>query len=265
MGIVSVESPGHGTEDPGTSSGDYFVGLFDILGFSSYVERTPLSDLHKTLDSQRTAAVLAATDAEVLEGRVVAGKPRVGFARFSDTILLWTLRPGPAEAAKIVKSAALLIGTSAVFGLPVRGAISYGEFLAKPAESLYAGRSIVEASREEATQDWIGGVMTDSAIDASGHSAIDALTRDGWLFGFPTPMKSGPVRTRSCIGWPRNISAKSAAEIDRWLRQLDPSPEWDGERKIRNALTFFADYRSVHSSRFNVRVEARAPADIVPR
>ena len=107
------------------------------------------------------------------------------------------------------------------YGLPVRGAISYGEFYVDAANGIYVGRALVEAYGAAETQEWIGVVVAPTLGDdiAAMEQAFSmALWRENrWLVRpdwdyvmLDVPFKKGSKRMY-VVNWATSPNASKFA------------------------------------------------------
>jgi hypothetical protein len=140
-----------------------FFGMFDILGYRDFIKQNALDktiDIFKRLmvDLDRHAVTLAGQDTRQL----TALTPTKSLV-FSDTIILYQALSrsmidfGPTFLAK----ACVLLRFAFERGLPLRGAISFGEFFVH--ERAFLGMPIIDAYEAEKKQQWSGVALTLSA------------------------------------------------------------------------------------------------------
>jgi hypothetical protein len=138
---------------------------------------------------------------------------RLGFRRgaatysvsVSDTILLmrrpdWELgNRAIAEAQAVVALAehvCKIIRINSFQGVPLRGAIAFGECLISVGEShALLGLATGEASAWERQQEWIGGMLTPSAVSAlrAGAEAAKEINGPGFKPKYPNTLTSYPI------------------------------------------------------------------------
>ena len=140
-----------------------FFGMFDILGYTGFIKQNALDktiDIFRRLmvDLDRQAVTLAGQDTRQLSA-LTPTKSLV----FSDTIILYQALSrsmtdfGPTFLAK----ACVLLRLAFERGLPLRGAISFGEFFVH--ERAFLGMPIIDAYEAEKQQQWSGIALTLSA------------------------------------------------------------------------------------------------------
>lgn len=140
-----------------------FFGMFDILGYSSLIENNPLDRLIEIFcqvikDLDQKAVSLMRPD----EHQITEIAPTKTFV-FSDTIILYQTIPksmldfGPSFLTK----ACVLLRLGFEYGVPLRGAISFGEFFVH--EKSFLGEPITDAFKAEKNLQWSGAILTASA------------------------------------------------------------------------------------------------------
>lgn len=129
------------------------VAFLDIMGFSARINSGNLPELFEKYSKILSSAVQ--TD------------PPVGFAAFSDSIVLHTLEDSEASLVSMIKAVSHLFLEFTKQGIPVRGAIAHGKFLRRGDGNnvIIAGRPIVEAFHNEGKQNWIGVMLCGSVIE----------------------------------------------------------------------------------------------------
>ncbi len=130
------------------------VAFLDILGFSEQIHGDNFKEVFGWYS-------------EALEA--VAGvNTTLGYAAFSDSIVIHTMNESSAPADEEIAFRALVAAVSHLMmlfltrGVPLRGAISYGRFLRCGAGGnvIIAGRPIVDAYRYESQQEWVGVILS---------------------------------------------------------------------------------------------------------
>jgi len=123
----------------------------------------------------------------------------------SDTIMLmrrpdWEIgNRAIAEAQAVVALAeqvCKIIRINSFFGVPLRGAIAFGECLISVGESrALLGLATGEASAWERQQEWIGGMLTPSTVAAlrAGAEAAKEFNGSDFKLKYPTTLTSYPI------------------------------------------------------------------------
>lgn len=142
-----------------------FFGFFDILGYSE-LNKPENNDIDKLigifnnfiLNIDEKAITLNYTDKDQ---RYSIGK--VKNLVFSDTIILYQEMPEPLReiGPSFILKSCLLLRLAFEAGIPLRGAISYGEYYIQ--DRCFLGKPIIEAHEDEKAQIWSGAVLCKSA------------------------------------------------------------------------------------------------------
>jgi hypothetical protein len=166
--------------DNGIKTG--LLGWLDILGYSSFVENSDLAyageiirEVIATAQSssgERIDSIVADFQApqeyrEKLANVVRETKNSTKWIIFADTIVLALSVPQsePSSKARLrlatfFEQAKNLTAEFFFAGLPVRGAISFGQFYAHDTLPLFAGKRLVEAHKFADAQQWSGCIFT---------------------------------------------------------------------------------------------------------
>jgi len=206
-----------------TKSGSFIspvaIASIDILGITNLLSRISLVEIAETfVEPFYNLSGPAYTFGRV--GLSDRDMERLGFQRWaaiysvsiSDTILMrrpdWELGDRAiAEAEAVVALAhkvCEIIKINSAQGVPLRAAIAFGECLISVGETrALLGAPTGEASAWERRQEWIGGMLTPSAVAALRNGAEEAKEINGpdfrprypnVLLSYPIPLKSnGPA------------------------------------------------------------------------
>jgi len=140
-----------------------FFGMFDILGYRSLIENNDLDRLIEVFnqfikDLDQMGVTLGGQD----KSQITALVPTKTLV-FSDTIIFYQARAEstPDFAPSFLTQVCVLLRLAFERGVPLRGAISFGEFFVH--EKAFLGRPIIEAFKAEKIQQWSGVMLTESA------------------------------------------------------------------------------------------------------
>ncbi|MBU1754518.1 hypothetical protein KKG56_11830 [bacterium] len=181
--------------------------ILDVLGFSKIMKTQPLLKVY----DHYMALIIT-----VLSSR---GFKTPQFVLFSDTVCIFPSSANDTETSirDVVHYTSVLIGTSIKiqeatfsvgekFVIPLRGAVSFGEFLADPAREVLPnlklpvilGRPVVEAHEWEKSQKWIGASLvpgTEELIKKKNPKLLDELLSEHYLIPWDVPTTHGLVST----------------------------------------------------------------------
>ncbi len=140
-----------------------FFGMFDILGYRSLIENNDLDRLIEIFDQfikdlDQKGVTLNGQD----KSQITALVPTKTFV-FSDTIIFYQARFAsmPDFGPSFLTQVCVLLRLAFERGIPLRGAISFGDFFVH--EKSFLGKPIVEAYEAEHKQEWSGVMLTESA------------------------------------------------------------------------------------------------------
>ncbi len=106
--------------------------------------------------------------------------------------------------------------------IPVRGSMSFGEFYADDESGLYFGAALNEANMFSELQDWIGFMLTETAVKRLGELGLPADERLNYAY-YPIPLKKYTVKSEAdYINLPAFI--------------IGNSPSTEGQKPCRKAL-----------------------------
>ena len=155
--------------------GDYtvrWVSYLDLLGFTELVETKGWFDVFSCYNK----AVESCTNAPNFMSKIEK-------TWFSDTFLLYSPDNTASSFAAIEAITRWFTYWLIYFGIPVRGAMSYGDFYAYKESNIFFGPALIEAYRYGENQDWIGFVLTPSAVNqiaAIGYHVDQMINYSYW-------------------------------------------------------------------------------------
>lgn len=216
---------------------DGLIGWFDILGYRQMLAQNEalvvvniLTDTILSIPAEITRRLTTEPDRTEVAKVVAQIAAELDWLPFSDTVLV-TLDCSsvlkPEERAQrflyFLHFCRTFFTGTFVKGIPMRGAIHFGEFLIGKIEGIservFAGRGIGEAEQHVARQDWSGTVLTKRAEDEK-NAVVDALEDKSWagevekvLISYPVPLKGGASEQRFALNWLfPNINRKELRE-----------------------------------------------------
>ena len=215
-------------------SGKRAVAYFDILGFKAKIDGMPLEDL-----SEKYEKLITHTNGQfTLEGEKLVSKQVCIRYIFSDSIFLIAEEDSEESFEDLITYAWRMMQIAIASGLPLRGAISYGDIYANLNRNIFLGKSITDAVILEGKQNWIGAVVEDSAIErygtvfAEGHPSYPLLNL--LLPVYCVPLKDGTQKEYHVINWRQNMASEIGIKP---LFQNEPYSDAVQE-KINNTLCF---------------------------
>lgn len=220
------------------------VAVCDILGFSNLITHTSFYEL-ENIHIPNLEKIYQGSIPGVKKDSETQDNDKVGFAIFSDTILVYSLTDDE-YGLNAVKNTVLRL-VAQYFRWPhyrMRAGIDYGEFYADPEHNIYVGKALIEAHALEKKQEWCGVAFTKAAEKRINE--IIPINRQFSLISYDVPVKNNTFEKHLVINWTRNH-----APIDQeygWLRKDDDLPNSlpDEEKKkidkkLENTEKFHAD------------------------
>lgn len=230
-----------------------FVALLDVLGFSALVRDSGEGGIQRYLNCLQNATE----------------HTNVNYVVFSDSIVLSAKGDSPDSFIAVAGACSRLLYDLLNVDIALRGAIAFGTFIREAfAESVFvAGRAVIDAYQFEQAQDWVGIMISPSAlahvqdlearcrfqdtIHTSAEGFKDVLPRLKWAASIqPCPSipfhSSNPFEPQCFDGFavvPTDGSLDPVALRDslgvavkrlKWLRAVAPSP--GSQRKYQETL-----------------------------
>lgn len=122
-----------------------FVALFDIMGFKDLVERNSHNLVLNKLNKLKNASEIIEN---VNNNRGLGKIFKISETRtitFSDSLIIFSKGDKIGDICKLVADSAWLLTYSLRHGIPIKGALSYGEITVDFNNSLFFGRPIIDA------------------------------------------------------------------------------------------------------------------------
>ncbi len=227
--------------NPNAKISRFAFAMFDVLGFSKWVETESLSNILSAYQQLIQRAVLKPNEKGGLsafhtpEGMLFAVTRPPQYAYFSDTILLWSPL-APPLVADFVERCSELICEGLVANIPLRGAITLGDAVLDTKTNTYIGKPIIEAVNLEKGQEWIGLTFGHTAM----WSPFLGQLHGAAIIEYPVPMKKGFEQYASpiVVDWPRRWRDKYGSGP---THKLDELRKPHAAAKYDNTKTF-AEY-----------------------
>jgi hypothetical protein len=112
----------------------------------------------------------------------------------SDTIALFTTGNSEKTIEIQAKICAWLLEYALLQGIPLRGAISYGDYMLK--DNITLGYAVDEAASWHEATDWIGVILSPSAQIRANGSELEAITDYAHI-----PFKQTEKNLTMCVDW----------------------------------------------------------------
>ncbi len=153
---------------------------------------------------------------------------------FSDSIILIANDDSDGAFIDIVLFTWKLLQVSIVNGMPLRGAITYGEIYVNENKNIVLGKALTNAYLLEGQQDWIGVIFDKIVIQRyqtllKSHDVYDEL-----LYNYNVPLKEGKTCEFRVLNWRLNLLSSIG------IKPLFKNPEKidSVQQKIDNTLAF---------------------------
>jgi len=192
-----------------------YIGIFDILGYQTFLEHNQNESALGTVLDQITS--IGKSIPELLRAQYkpfftkAEGKeilPKINWLVFSDTIVI-TLQSDTLnipEHIAVLMTAKELMFQMCNYGLPLRGALHYGDFLL--VDHSMAGRGIVETIRRTVGLNFSGCVLTQEmkartdALEAQSNDPHFSQALKGWfLCDYNVPFSNDKRERLTCLMW----------------------------------------------------------------
>lgn len=228
------------------------VAVCDILGFRDLVLRNRLEDvvdqslgcLQKALFHSIHQGNFPETPPMIEELRKQSS---VGFAWFSDTVLLYALGDTDDDCKNVLETVGCLIfETIFLADTRIRAGVAYGETYIDSENDLYVGKAIIEAYDLQSQQEWSGGALTSSAENRIPKWVLAENILDWYLTEYPVPLKVGcsDPKPRLAIDWTRGIHSPIPFDWSKESKEptvKDEEEKADVVRKWNNTKDFHAE------------------------
>ncbi len=108
-----------------------------------------------------------------LKSSVPRTKPgMIIFSWFSDTFIIYSRGRSAQDFARIELVGRVFFERLIIRGIPVRGALTFGGLYSQSARNIFVGPALIDAYRYAENQDWLGFVLTPSAIVRMGEIGL---------------------------------------------------------------------------------------------
>lgn len=187
-----------------------FFASLDVLGWQSIVSNYHgrLFELHHKYEQLKHGMNIASEDISI--GRNSAGTittyiMKVQHLIVSDTIWLWA-DDDEASGLALFRACSEIACKALELGLPLRGAIVFGEIVIDTASQIYFGPAINLAVAAEHNQNWVGIGVHDSCRDSAscGHH-WGSTWFEGEVAEYAVPMKRCAPKLTHALLWHQRL------------------------------------------------------------
>jgi hypothetical protein len=218
-GDATMPSAVEDTPESSSDFGLYIIAVLDVLGFERMYRRLGPQRMRETyerlISAAQTCTDTFAVGMNRFDGAFVPTVFRfdVGFAYFSDTLLLWAPL-GETHVSPFLARCSDVFLEALALGIPLRGAIAVGEAILDQRNGVFLGTPLIDAARLEQAQDWLGVMLTRSCTD------VLAWLDSSLLLPYTPPCKpdtKADLHGGLALDWPRrartqHIDAAAALE-----------------------------------------------------
>lgn len=225
-----------------TILGKRAIAIFDILGFRKIVQSTNLKKLPELIKKTLN----------LTQGSLVSCD-LVGSALFSDTIILFGLFGKDFfDESWIIASSSNLLNTFARFGIPIRGALTYGDIYINQEERTVVGPALVKGYDLGQKQNWMGAIV-DPDYDDRFNKGLQTLPNSlhNNLIKYYAPFHSGIRREYKCIGWLHKSKPTEDDIHSIFIKNKDDEIYHDVYQKFLNTVEFLRYCRKNFSQNRN--------------
>lgn len=211
-----------------------WIAYFDILGFRTLVQK------------ENPLTILSIYDEAVLQAKRQIEFPQsagdeIRFGYFSDTFFFYS-DDDSGRAYTWVQSIAKNFIRQCLVGepfIPIRGAIACDEFYVDSLRNIYFGKALVEAYEWAESQDWIGLVLTKSALTKIREFDLDPSRHQFCLIDIPINKKHS-VKDLESKSFAYNFHAEmiNPANLINVLIFQEESVSVDIRPKYRNTIDY---------------------------
>ncbi|MFI5165150.1 MAG: hypothetical protein ACHQQS_00860 [Thermoanaerobaculales bacterium] len=229
--------------------GLWIIAVLDVLGFERMYGHLGPTGMKATYDRLVAAARTCADERVELAMHSfgdmsvpVLFSGDIGFAYFSDTLLLWAplnqerVSPFLARCADVFLEALSL-------GIPLRGAIAIGEAVLNQRDGVFLGTPLIDAARLEHAQDWLGVALTGQC------NSVLSWLDSSLVIPYTVPCKLGTrldLPSGLALDWPRRARSQG---MDA-LAALAAMQRSENHRKYYDHARDFVDH-SARTSDWN--------------
>jgi hypothetical protein len=243
-----------------------FVAFFDILGFKNIVDNNSHDDLLEIYNDSLPASLeLMDKYFPIIYSHVTpsAEQSAISIKAFliSDSLILIQNEFTERGLTYIIAQSQILLGCCLFDGIPLRGAISYGEVSVQSTKwgNIIVGKGLTNAYLLESQQDWSGGIVDKKCFDSFVTNSSNLLTKRllavqkpvPLICNYDVPFKNGSFENHFVLDWTNFPSIKSQTDILAAFTKHNKRVDADSiRRKIDSTLKFYND-RNFANNRLN--------------
>lgn len=218
-----------------------FVAYLDIMGFRDMVFRNTHEEVLETMEQFRLPITKIKDDAmERLRGRpsgwILFKDTVIRPVIFSDSVLLFSSDDTLGSAQHIIWGVESVIRHALLKGIPIKGAIAYGEQTAAFGKSLYFGKPLIDAWDLQ-NELVIYGVVLHHTIERYliEKEWMEKLLDSDYIIKYPTPLTQGII-THYLVNWLE--SKRHPSKLKSSLADLYCKVSGGARRYVDNTKSF---------------------------
>ena len=267
--IESNENESTGMRD---NSKKVFVAFLDILGFKSYVLKSSIEKVQhdiKELFSLGSIIAMAyasttrhnssAVDSDKVQPTSIISTPdgkqkslinlnvsNINSILIFDSIVLWTKDSNENDLIELLAVIKIMLDSHLFMGLPLRGAISYGELCFQDLQissgsivkhSVLVSPAQICAMSLEKKQEWSGCVLHETVVTRCREINMDLDHHNSRLITkYRVPLNEGEIALYALI-WGIRMSGNEVCNVDEYVKDTWPVPDGENREKILKKLT----------------------------
>jgi hypothetical protein len=217
-----------------------YISFLDILGFGAFVETNQISTVIERIRHVLSEVVpivrgMGRFPNDPRQYHATVTVQKLAIFSFSDTFVLYSEDDSPDSFFQIVAGTKLFCSHLMGCGLPVRGAITWGEAECIPGTSHLVGRAVVRAARLEKIQEWFGVLIDPEIMNDQRKGLLSTPLLKPIIVEYNVPIKKGSVLQNPCpvINWRFRLVVQNGT-ASLFPATSDPSQE----EKRENTLAF---------------------------
>jgi hypothetical protein len=215
-----------------------WVGVFDILGFKNLIRKTD-QEFPRILLTSKLDDLFGALEPDVIQ------HGQLEYMVFSDTIVIFAPDLQVRSYGWFLLQCEILMNKSITIRLPLRGAISIGTAFISISPPMIIGPSFTEAHEYCEDQNWIGLLLTPSAITALRQVGLEPLHHD--FVSDNIPLKTMPAEKVLAYRFQNGMSNYDSPLLSPLQEMEHFAPDKDKE-KYSNTIAFIKKhYRYIGS------------------
>jgi hypothetical protein len=239
------------------------VAICDILGFSKLIKKNSLDSIVENhlawLGQAIWWSIHKKTPPQILPSlKEIQNQTKLGFARFSDTLMLYTIDDTDDSLRELLSSTGwLLFSTMFDSYTRLRCGLAYGKMHLDSKNSLYLGQPIIDADQLQKNQAWAGGALTESAVNRLPEVAkSENSVYDWYVVPYKVPLKGGLSIDTFAIDWtigshfsfqPLWSQEKAEPTHEDWITNHEICEKWYNTKVFHDKLCRTCDIKKRES------------------